>query len=330
MKLGDFLQDVGRPLAYYPSLAKCLGAVKATVFLCQLIYWLGKQHDEDGWIYKETQEMENETGLNREEQETARKHLIKCGVLEERYARIAHKLAFRVKMDTLNKLWEEHLQKTLKSEVIPIGEIPDSGNPRIPIGEIPEWRKDESPNRLKEAETTSEITTESKTTTAQTRARKVSSGASEHWAIAMYNKRFGHQPPADSEGLIIEVVTNQEIWQNVLDIWKGNGHEQKLVGNLIDRYKREVKQAEWQKKNQNATIGPSGSDSKRRTKRGYSGGYKEPTWREQYIKQLKVSREFQTGETLDAIEAALAVLPTITEEEWKPRLEALRWHNLEI
>jgi len=52
MKLSDFLENVGRPIAYYPRLAQVVGGVKATVFLCQLIYWRGKESDKHGWIYK--------------------------------------------------------------------------------------------------------------------------------------------------------------------------------------------------------------------------------------------------------------------------------------
>jgi hypothetical protein len=60
----------------------------------------------------------------------------------------------------------------------------------------------------------------------------------------MYEKRFGHQPPVNGQDLIFEVVKNRDVWQNVLDIWKGNGHAQNLVGNLVDRYKREAKKTE--------------------------------------------------------------------------------------
>jgi hypothetical protein len=51
MKLTDFLQDVGRPVAFYPSLRRITGSTTATLFLCQLIYWKGKEADKEGWIY---------------------------------------------------------------------------------------------------------------------------------------------------------------------------------------------------------------------------------------------------------------------------------------
>ena len=60
MKLTDFLQDVGRPVAYYPSMRKITGSTNATILLCQLIYWCGKQRDPNGWIYKSVDEVEEE------------------------------------------------------------------------------------------------------------------------------------------------------------------------------------------------------------------------------------------------------------------------------
>jgi len=57
VRLSDFLVDVGRPVAYYPKLSHITGGVKETLFLCQLLYWDGKQNDSGGWIYKTQQEM---------------------------------------------------------------------------------------------------------------------------------------------------------------------------------------------------------------------------------------------------------------------------------
>jgi hypothetical protein len=48
VRLSDFLVDVGRPVAYYPQLSHITGGVKETLFLCQLLYWDGKQNDSVG------------------------------------------------------------------------------------------------------------------------------------------------------------------------------------------------------------------------------------------------------------------------------------------
>ena len=48
----------------------------AGTFLRQLVYWVGKQHDREGWIHKTQYEMEQETGLSRHFQEKARNILV--------------------------------------------------------------------------------------------------------------------------------------------------------------------------------------------------------------------------------------------------------------
>ena len=109
MKLSEYLENVGRPVAYYPSIAKMLGSVKAALFLCQLFYWEGKQEDPYGWIYKTAGDIYNETGLGRKEQETARRELRGKHILYERLAKTPARLHFQLDLDRLNELWEEYL-----------------------------------------------------------------------------------------------------------------------------------------------------------------------------------------------------------------------------
>lgn len=106
MKLTDFLRDIGRPLVYYPSLSKITGGVKETIFLCNLIFWTGKQKDTEGWIRKSSKDIETETGLNREEQKTARKNIIKKKLLTERKRGTPPTKEFRVEITNINELWE--------------------------------------------------------------------------------------------------------------------------------------------------------------------------------------------------------------------------------
>ncbi len=61
--LTTLLSAVGRPVAYYPRIARWLGGdISAAVFLCQFIYWRGKAGDRE--IYKTYAEIEAETGLS--------------------------------------------------------------------------------------------------------------------------------------------------------------------------------------------------------------------------------------------------------------------------
>jgi hypothetical protein len=73
----------------------------AGTFLRQLIYWTGKEHDLEGWIYKTQTEMEQETGLSRKQQEKARKILRNAGVLEEVKKRTPRRLHYRVDLEAL-------------------------------------------------------------------------------------------------------------------------------------------------------------------------------------------------------------------------------------
>lgn len=114
MKPSKFLLDIGRPVAYYPRLRKLTGSTTATIFLCQFIYWTGKERAGDGWIYKTSDEIEDETGLSYKEQMTARKNLRKAGILNEKYARIEHTIYFQINLDKLNQRWEALYEPTFK------------------------------------------------------------------------------------------------------------------------------------------------------------------------------------------------------------------------
>ena len=106
MKLSDFLENVGRPIAYYPRLAQVVGGIKAAVFLCQLIYWRGKESDKHGWIYKTAEGWEEETGLSYREQAYARRELKRLKLVEEKHDRINHRMYYRLSLDDLNNLWD--------------------------------------------------------------------------------------------------------------------------------------------------------------------------------------------------------------------------------
>lgn len=110
MKITDFLSDVGRPVAYFPKLRHITGSVNATLFLCQLIYWEGKQASKTGWIYKTHSEMEEETGLSRREQETARRKLKDLGLIEERLAGVPQRLHYRLDKKKINDAWDTFVQ----------------------------------------------------------------------------------------------------------------------------------------------------------------------------------------------------------------------------
>jgi len=66
-------QVLDRPIAYHRVFVTLTGSVTAAVFLSQAVYWQKRAKQPDGWFYKTAAEWEEETGLTRHEQETARK-----------------------------------------------------------------------------------------------------------------------------------------------------------------------------------------------------------------------------------------------------------------
>jgi hypothetical protein len=145
MKLTDFLIGIGRPIAFYPGLKKVTKSTVATIFLCQLIYWIGKGELKDGGIYKTSEEIENETGLSYEEQKTARKKLVELHLLDEHYARLDHNIVFKVNMELLDTLWGASSQ------------CHDGENGKPLIAKVA------MPDSFNESETTTETTTDIKT-----------------------------------------------------------------------------------------------------------------------------------------------------------------------
>ncbi|MGF2037247.1 MAG: hypothetical protein RMZ43_018325 [Nostoc sp. CmiVER01] len=122
MRLTDFLKDLGNPVAYYPKLVAVTGGVLPNLFLCQMYYWLGKQKDDQGWIYKTQIEIEQETGLTRKEQESARKSLKARGLLKEQFKGCPRRLEFWLDKDALNQRWSAFMNNI----ELPIQEITSS------------------------------------------------------------------------------------------------------------------------------------------------------------------------------------------------------------
>ena len=62
MKPSEMLRVAGKPIAYYPELAKPLGGVNASILFSHFFYWHDKTRHELG-IYRTAEEIEIETGL---------------------------------------------------------------------------------------------------------------------------------------------------------------------------------------------------------------------------------------------------------------------------
>ena len=94
----SLLKDRGP--AYIPWLVEEYGA-QAGLFMSQLLFWDGKGHDPDGWIYKSENEWRRETGLTRSAVRNARKILTRKGVLEEDKRGLPRRLYYRADLRAL-------------------------------------------------------------------------------------------------------------------------------------------------------------------------------------------------------------------------------------
>lgn len=126
MRPSDALKITGKPLAYFPQLAKPLGSVNASILFSHFFYWNDKGHSKLG-IYRTADEIEAETGLSRDEQRTARAKLRKCGVLIETERRIEHRIYYKLDLAAFDEL----MCSQSGSREIP---TPKSGNPNPEVG----------------------------------------------------------------------------------------------------------------------------------------------------------------------------------------------------
>ena len=108
MKATEAIEELGRPVSYYPKFAKIFG-MPESVFIFQMIYWKGKEKSKDGWIYKTREEIEEETGLTYKQQIRVRKTLLKSSILEERYSRSEHRMYFKINNIMVNKIYSEKI-----------------------------------------------------------------------------------------------------------------------------------------------------------------------------------------------------------------------------
>lgn len=83
MKHIDPTSVFDRPIAFNRGFVNLGCGITGALLLSQAVYWSKRTTNNDGWFYKTAGEWEEETGLSRREQETARRKLRECGVLLE-------------------------------------------------------------------------------------------------------------------------------------------------------------------------------------------------------------------------------------------------------
>jgi hypothetical protein len=106
MKPSELLTHTGRVIGYRPKLAKLFGGVTVEIFFEQIFYWQDKADPEFG-VYKTQEDLEEETGLSRREQETARKKLRNLGILIETHKRLEHKIYYKIDTAALDRFLQQ-------------------------------------------------------------------------------------------------------------------------------------------------------------------------------------------------------------------------------
>ena len=107
MRPSESLKIAGKPIAYYPKLAKPLGSTNASILFSHFFYWHDKTQHELG-VYRTAEEIELETGLSVQEQRTARNKLKERGVLIETEKRIEHRIYYKLNLDAFDDLMLQH------------------------------------------------------------------------------------------------------------------------------------------------------------------------------------------------------------------------------
>lgn len=90
-----------RPVAFHRVFVGLGAGVTGALLLSQAIYWSKRSADDGGWFFKTAADWEEETGMTRREQETARKRLRSAGFIHEELRGVPATLYFRVDFDAI-------------------------------------------------------------------------------------------------------------------------------------------------------------------------------------------------------------------------------------
>ena len=102
----------------YLNLIDLFGGIKEAMLFEKLLFWADKGADEEGWIYKSKEDVEEETKIKRSGQDRVRKNLEKLGVIEvvtkKPKGHNGPKLHYRINEESYQKLLAETDWKSRK------------------------------------------------------------------------------------------------------------------------------------------------------------------------------------------------------------------------
>lgn len=97
----SIIELMSRPIAFNRAFVDLGLGMCGAMMLSQALYWRTRTKAPGGWFYKSQAEWQDETGMTRREQETARRRLSEAGLLEEKRKGVPARLHFRVNMEAL-------------------------------------------------------------------------------------------------------------------------------------------------------------------------------------------------------------------------------------
>src|SRR5690606_31593840 len=109
----DSMND--KPIAFNRHYVALGCGINGALMLSQMVYWSKRTKDRNGFFYKTQDEWEEETGLGRREQETARKKLRELGFVSEHKRGVPCKVHFKVEHDALYTALIQYAQNSQSS-----------------------------------------------------------------------------------------------------------------------------------------------------------------------------------------------------------------------
>lgn len=139
----ETLQSIlgSKTVSFYSIFAKAIGSVQAAVMLSQAFFWQekakyknGVEIDDEIYFQKTANEWYEETGLTKEQQQVARKHLSGCGILIEILAGLPATIHYRVDVNALVAVIDRYLLEGITVAVKRRNKKPS--NPRTKSGKF--------------------------------------------------------------------------------------------------------------------------------------------------------------------------------------------------
>lgn len=130
----DLTRWFDKPIAFHRIFVDLTGSVQAALMLSQALYWSKRTKSEVGWFYKSSSEWEEETGLGRHEQDTARKRLRATSFWKEKLAGVPATCHFMIDIPALFSSLSEldkPVSDSVESATKEQSSMPESGNHSI-------------------------------------------------------------------------------------------------------------------------------------------------------------------------------------------------------